>query len=220
MLENKYSNYYFNIVNNAKHRTTEGYVERHHIIPKSLGGSNDKDNIVALTAREHFICHWLLTKMTKGKDKTTMNYALWMMMNTVNEHQVNKRYKLNSKTYQNLKQSLSKVFSAQHKGKKLSAETRRKMSETRKRKIASGEIKVNENKEKYKIIAEKRKGFKVSQETRDKIGKAHKGKTISKEQREYLRKLNTGKKHTQETRDKISNALREQYKNGTRGVKA
>ena len=40
-----------------------GYVEKHHIVPKSLGGSNDASNLVKLTAREHFIAHLLLSKM-------------------------------------------------------------------------------------------------------------------------------------------------------------
>jgi hypothetical protein len=58
---------YHNIVENAKIRTTEDYVEKHHIIPKCLGGSNDKENLVELTAREHFICHWLLAKHHNSK---------------------------------------------------------------------------------------------------------------------------------------------------------
>ena len=41
------------------------YTEKHHIIPRSLGGSNDIDNLVRLTAKQHFICHKLLTKMFK-----------------------------------------------------------------------------------------------------------------------------------------------------------
>jgi hypothetical protein len=76
MLTNKYSNLYFKITSNAKQRITEGYTERHHIIPQSLGGNNDKDNLVDLTAREHFVCHWLLIKMTEGKDRSKMLYAL------------------------------------------------------------------------------------------------------------------------------------------------
>jgi hypothetical protein len=39
---------------------TKGYSEKHHIIPKSLGGSDDKDNLVLLTAKEHYIAHALL----------------------------------------------------------------------------------------------------------------------------------------------------------------
>ena len=62
-----YMRIYHNIVENAKIRTTEDYVEKHHIIPKCLGGSNDKENLVELTAREHFICHWLLAKHHNSK---------------------------------------------------------------------------------------------------------------------------------------------------------
>lgn len=56
-----------------------GYTECHHIIPKSMGGSNDKENLVRLTAREHFVCHRLLTKMTEGKDRYRMINAVWRM---------------------------------------------------------------------------------------------------------------------------------------------
>lgn len=76
MLTNKYSKTYFAITSNAKQRITEGYTELHHIVPQSMGGSNDKENLVELTAREHFICHWLLIKMTEGEDRSKMLYAL------------------------------------------------------------------------------------------------------------------------------------------------
>jgi len=36
------------------------YYELHHVIPKCTGGTNKKGNLVLLTAREHFICHFLL----------------------------------------------------------------------------------------------------------------------------------------------------------------
>ena len=58
-LHNKYTITYYNIIAQAQSRTLDCYTENHHIIPKSLGGSNDSDNLVALTAREHFLCHWL-----------------------------------------------------------------------------------------------------------------------------------------------------------------
>jgi hypothetical protein len=44
----------------------EGYVERHHILPRALGGSDDSSNLVALTAREHFVAHVLLAKIYGG----------------------------------------------------------------------------------------------------------------------------------------------------------
>jgi len=61
---NKYSRWYKNITESARNRVSDSYTEKHHILPWSLGGDNSADNLVALTAREHFICHWLLTKMT------------------------------------------------------------------------------------------------------------------------------------------------------------
>lgn len=75
-ITNKYTNWYYSIIQNAQTRTNDGYTERHHIIPKSLGGDNLKDNLVRLTAREHFICHRLLTKMTVGNQKIKMLHAL------------------------------------------------------------------------------------------------------------------------------------------------
>lgn len=41
----------------------EGYIERHHVVPKCLGGSNDISNIVALTPEEHYMAHLLLIKI-------------------------------------------------------------------------------------------------------------------------------------------------------------
>lgn len=59
-----YKRIYDEIIKNAKDRDCLlGYYENHHIIPKSLGGSDKKDNIAKLTAREHFICHVLLSKI-------------------------------------------------------------------------------------------------------------------------------------------------------------
>ena len=48
---NKYKNWYNSIIKNAQNRQIDGYVEKHHIIPQSLGGSNETINLVKLTAR-------------------------------------------------------------------------------------------------------------------------------------------------------------------------
>ena len=84
MTPSKYKNLYVSIINNAlirqngicskklrkKLKEQLNYVESHHILPKCMCTTtfqkNDKLNLVFLTAREHFICHWLLIKMTPG----------------------------------------------------------------------------------------------------------------------------------------------------------
>ena len=83
-INNKYTNWYNSIINKAKNRTITGYTEKHHIIPSSLGGTNNKENLVTLTAREHFVCHLLLTKMTTGNSRYKMNFALHMLSNVKN----------------------------------------------------------------------------------------------------------------------------------------
>lgn len=75
--ENKYTKKYLEIIRNAKDRELEPDVyEKHHIIPKSLGGCNEGYNLVKLTLREHYICHLLLTKMYEGIPKQKMCWAL------------------------------------------------------------------------------------------------------------------------------------------------
>jgi hypothetical protein len=81
-LHNKYTQYYYSIINAARARTLPSnyYTEKHHIVPKCLGGSDIKDNIAKLTAREHFICHRLLPKMTNGPKRHKLIYALNRML--------------------------------------------------------------------------------------------------------------------------------------------
>lgn len=80
-LDNKYTKTYFQIIEKAKNRIiSDSYYEKHHITPKSLNGSNNKDNIIKLTAKEHFIVHWLLTKMCISDNHTRkMKYAMRSM---------------------------------------------------------------------------------------------------------------------------------------------
>ncbi len=87
--KNKYSKWYFNIIkkvrsqNRTKTKTT--YYENHHIIPISLGGINHESNRILLTYREHFLCHWLITKfLSKQRDQQKMLFALSYMITSPN----------------------------------------------------------------------------------------------------------------------------------------
>lgn len=117
-IDNKYTKWYYEIIERSKNRIIDGYHERHHIIPKSLGGTNRKDNLVSLTAKEHFICHLLLVKMTTGEDRKKMSYALWLIINIENKNQ--HRYKINSKRYDKIRKEHSLMLSKKHSGKAFS----------------------------------------------------------------------------------------------------
>ena len=125
-LPNKYTIWYFSIIENAKNREISDYVERHHIIPRSLGGGNSKKNIVNLSAREHFICHVLLVKML---NKHTVEYKKMlhaaMLFKGMNNHQY--RY-INSKLYESLKKDYAIIMSKSRKGVSLSEEHKQKIS--------------------------------------------------------------------------------------------
>lgn len=54
------------------------YYESHHIIPKWMGGSDDDSNLVLLTAREHYLAHYLLFMHYRDKQSS----AAFMIMNT------------------------------------------------------------------------------------------------------------------------------------------
>jgi hypothetical protein len=94
------------------------YGEKHHILPQSLGGSNKKENIVRLTAREHFICHALLAEMYEygSVEWIKMNLAFKMMKVESPEHNGN-RY-INSRLYELKKEDFSKVMSCVQSGNK------------------------------------------------------------------------------------------------------
>jgi hypothetical protein len=84
-IQNKYYTWYYQIIDNARTKNYDGYSEVHHIVPRSLGGTDDPDNLVRLSFREHFIFHWLLIKFVSDpKDKAKMAYAL-LRMTSINE---------------------------------------------------------------------------------------------------------------------------------------
>lgn len=126
-INNKYTRTYHKIITNAQQRDiSPDFVERHHIVPRALGGSDDTDNIVSLTPREHYICHALLPKMVEGAAIHKM-YAAFNMMHV---DRYGNRY--TGKLYEYYKIKFYRHHSEAQKGKKRSMESRRKQSETTK----------------------------------------------------------------------------------------
>ena len=83
------------------------YFERHHITPRCLGGSDDTTNLALLTAKEHFICHHLLTKIHPTSSK--LHNAFWMMLICASPNQ--HRHKTTGKAYQVAKQIQAQIRS-------------------------------------------------------------------------------------------------------------
>tara|TARA_B100001939_G_scaffold346513_1_gene365464 strand:+ start:745 stop:1389 length:645 start_codon:yes stop_codon:yes gene_type:complete len=163
-INNKYKSWYDSIIQKAKVRNLSGYKEKHHILPRCLGGKDTKTNLVKLTAREHFIVHMLLCKFTKGQARIKMLYAFNFMSVVRNK---NRDYKINSKIAQKLRLEFfsnkpkhtfeSKLkMSRSRIGMKLSKETRKKVG------LAQ-------------IGNKKALGLKHSEETKNTIRNANKG---------------------------------------------
>jgi hypothetical protein len=96
--DNQYTSEYFKIIEMYKNNRPSGYIEKHHIIPKSLGGDNSNDNIVYLKPEDHFHCHKLLVEMTEGINHGKMWSALWRMMNKQSRNQ-QREYTFTSEEY-------------------------------------------------------------------------------------------------------------------------
>lgn len=211
MLTNKYSKTYFAITSNAKQRITEGYTELHHIVPQSMGGNNDKENLVELSAREHFICHWLLVKMTEGKDRSKMLYAL-NGMKAENRYQQRYNTKITARVYEIYRiehaENHSKTMKgrpAWNKGRILEGvELEEHRERTRNRKIDP--IKQAEGQRKR---VEKMTGRKQSAESSLKKSLALKGKTkgpMSEEQKKARSITMTGQKKTKSHGENVAKA--------------
>jgi len=137
--ESKYSKWYEALIYKAKNRTIEGYVETHHIIPRSFGGNDSKSNLVKLTAREHYIAHALLWKMKfPGIYNSKMAFAFNTFINkmTTKVRGVHHTYTISSRTYEIFRKEYSRLLKEKYAreggtflGRKHSEETKRKIGE-------------------------------------------------------------------------------------------
>ena len=127
-LPNKYTKLYFSIIQSRIQSPLEGYTERHHILPKKLGGLKVPSNLIILSAREHFICHRLLTKRTTGNERINMIFAAYALA----YYRCPSRglIKVSGKTYEKLKKDLAiarKSSPGHNKGKVWTKEQRASM---------------------------------------------------------------------------------------------
>ncbi len=139
-LKNKYSKFYFDIITKAqldnRQKGSGIYYELHHILPSCLfpkfkNLSQNKWNGVLLTFREHFICHWLLTKMVENRISQAKLSSAFGKLSSISNTQ---ERKLTSKQYEILKGHSSiwaKLTLVEKYGEEKAIIIKNKMSETR-----------------------------------------------------------------------------------------
>jgi hypothetical protein len=160
-----YALHYDRLIARAKNRVLSSYVERHHVLPRCLGGSDDPSNIVRLTGEEHFVAHQLLVKMHPGH--LGLVWALSAMCSgSGRQDRTNKRYGW-------LRRKLASSLRMRFAGKPLSAEHRAKLS----------------------TAAKLRAPRRHSAETRASISAARKGAMFSAEHRAKLAAAKIGNRN-------------------------
>ena len=170
-----------------------GYYEKHHILPKCMGGTNESGNLVLLTYREHVIAHILLTRIYSSPDLVrAANFMLSVdRIDDVTGVVISVPIK-NSRIAEEIKLrslELNNGMNSPSYGRKLSSEHKQKISEANRGKKSP---------ETRRKMSESQKGKKASEETRKKLSEAHKGlKVHSEERKKFLSekwKLNNPRK--------------------------
>lgn len=187
-IDNKYTATYLRLIANrvAHPCGCDVYVEKHHIIPRCLGGSDKPENIVKLSGREHYVAHLLLTKMVEGSNRRKMIYALLCF----NRHNPNHagRYAAKSKLYEYVKNLISSTpidisvcqkISFALRGRKRSKEVCDAIGNAHRGKNVSSETKLKMRNAKLGKI--------LPQDTRRKMSEAHKGKSFTDQHKANLK---------------------------------
>lgn len=185
-----YQKTYQDLISKAKTRIFEDdeYFERHHIVPRCIGGSNDKNNLVDLTPEEHLIAHLLLIKIYPNDPK--LIYAANMMKNRIK----------NNKEYGWVKRKFSEIERKKKKGIKRTTESIEKQRETLIKQYRDGRKGNN-------------LGKSITQAHRHRISQANSGKSVPIESRSSLEGFVLrygeieGQKRYAETNLKKSNSL-------------
>lgn len=196
-----YKNIHDLIINRAKNRNITTYTEKHHIIPKCLSGLDNNDNIVKLTAKEHFLVHKLLCEIYPDNNK--LHYALWRMMNPQSKRHI-RSYNISSTEYarrREIQQEEIRKLGLSNKGKKQTPESiaKRIKSNTGKKRSLETIEKLKQRPQSTKGIKKLtpwRVGKKHSLETKQKMSNSQKGKIVSDETR---RKISEGVKRYKNT---------------------
>lgn len=190
-----YQWHYDVLIERAKKRSLSEYTEKHHIIPRCMGGKDDSENIVILTGREHFIAHQLLVKIYPGNGK--LIYACKMMSMSSKYH----TGRISNRVYGWIREKVSKqnrINSIGTKHPPRSDQWRMKRKEALKGKPLSSEHK--------KKISEGLTGLKRNEDFKIKMSTVASNR--SKEHKDNLSASLTGRKISEETKQRMKDAAK------------
>jgi hypothetical protein len=179
---------YQRFIDALKGQSVDGYAEVHHIVPRSLGGSDDAGNLIRLTARQHYVAHWMLARAIGG----SASRSFFMMSNLGKYGRVNSAtYEIARKEYgEKVKEQMAlrpnvPAFTPEHREKLRQAKLGRKLSEETKQKIADANRKRKTSDETKRKISEAKRGiatrgtgWKHSEETKKKMAEAQYSKNL------------------------------------------
>lgn len=179
----KYYTKYNQIVKHYKdldlQKSGELYTESHHIIPKSMGGDNSKENLVRVPARVHFLLHWMLYRIYR----TSSLANAW---NSMRRDKHGNRYK--SKSFDYIKTAICLFQKGQtpwNKGISPTAESRLKMSMSHIGQVSPNKGKILSDKTKAKIAMSGKDRI-TSEDTKQKLSLSLRGKKLSNEHKEKI----------------------------------
>lgn len=192
-----YQKHYNKLIERAGARVLETYTERHHIVPKCVGGSNARENLVDLTPEEHFVAHQLLVKIYPESKKLV--YAANMMC-----------VGRNNKSYGWIRKRIAEALT----NRTVLETTKQKLSLLAKQRIQRdghprgmlGKKHTKQTKEQMVLSRTgANNGMYGKKHSQEAIGKM-KSHEKTQEHRDKIAKIKTGKKneHTQEWRVKVS----------------
>lgn len=211
-----YRRHYEMLIGRSRGRLVDCFVERHHVIPKCMGGLDDESNIARLTPEEHYIAHQLLVKM--HPDNKKLVYAAWAM--THGPRRNNKKY-----GWLKRKRSAAQIgathteetklkISAAAKGRKLSDNAKESLHSARRgsknsddhnRKVSLALSGKKKSEAHLAALREARKRTVYTPELREKLA-ANRGKKLNENQLAALLAANKGAKQTEGHKAKVSAA--------------
>lgn len=218
--KSKYSDLYEKLTDSIDIKSEELYTEVHHVVPYSISKSNSKINLVRISSRKHFLCHYLLCKMFKNKPIFYKMIHAFNMMSS-KSYANNKRY-MNSRLYELVRRNIPIVMSKIQSGRNNSQYGKIWIYHTM---LDIKPTRIHKDKlddyisqgwalgKKIKLIKIKQKRKPLSKAQRLKISTTHKNKQKSEETKMKMSLAKTGKNNprygievTQEIREKIKNS--------------